>query len=53
MEKLEEMLDQEVGEYLGKVRGMEEVKALLSGGDFAGGLYKVSHVLLHYRIYQP
>ena len=32
MEKLEEMLDREVGEYLGKVRGMEEVKALLSGG---------------------
>jgi hypothetical protein len=31
MVKLEEMLDQEVGEYLGKVRGMEEVKALLSG----------------------
>lgn len=31
MEKLEEMLDREVGEYLGKVRGMEEVKALLSG----------------------
>ncbi len=31
MEKLEEMLDREVEEYLEKVRGMEEVKALLSG----------------------
>ena len=38
MEKLEEMLDREVGEYLEKVRGMEGVKALLSGeisrGDY-------------------
>lgn len=32
MEKLEEMLDREVGDYLRKVRGMDEVKALLSGG---------------------
>ncbi len=31
MEKLEEMLDREVGEYLDKVEGMDEVKALLSG----------------------
>lgn len=31
MEKLEEMLDREVGEYLEKVEGMDEVKALLSG----------------------
>jgi hypothetical protein len=31
MEKLEEMLDREVGDYLDKVRGMEGVKALLSG----------------------
>jgi|GEM_PF-923846 len=31
MMKLEEMLDREVGDYLGKVRGMEEVKTLLSG----------------------
>jgi hypothetical protein len=31
MAKLEEMLDKEVGEYLGRVEGMEEAKALLSG----------------------
>jgi hypothetical protein len=31
MVKLEEMLDREVGEYLGKVEAMDEVKALLSG----------------------
>jgi len=31
MEKLEEMLKREVGEYLDRVEGMDEVKALLSG----------------------
>jgi hypothetical protein len=31
MEKLEGMLDREVGDYLGKVEAMDEVKALLSG----------------------
>jgi hypothetical protein len=31
MEKLEEMLDREVAEYLEKVEAMDEVKALLSG----------------------
>ncbi|MEW6144426.1 MAG: hypothetical protein AB1598_05350 [Thermodesulfobacteriota bacterium] len=31
MEKLEEMLDREVGEYLERVERMDEVKALLSG----------------------
>ena len=31
MDKLEEMLDREVVEYLDKVEGMDEVKALLSG----------------------
>jgi hypothetical protein len=35
MEKLEEMLDREVSDYLGKVEAMEEVRALLSG--------KISH----------
>jgi len=31
MERLEERLDREVGEYLERVEGMEEVRALLSG----------------------
>jgi hypothetical protein len=31
MTKLEEMLDKEVGDYLSRVEGMAEVKALLSG----------------------
>lgn len=40
MEKLEDMLDREVGEYLERVRGMEEVKALLSGGISREGYMK-------------
>ena len=31
MAKLEEMLDREVGDYLSRVEGMEEVKALIAG----------------------
>lgn len=51
MEKLEEMLDREVGEYLNKVEGVDEVKALLSGEisreDYARFLktfYIVEHI---------
>ena len=40
MNKLEEMLDREVGEYLGKVEGMDEVKALLSGEISSEGYIK-------------
>ena len=40
MNKLEEMLDRAVGEYLGKVEGMNEVKALLSGEISRDGYIK-------------